>query len=67
MVTLGVQLTSRQKLRGYDAVQLAVALTVNLTLASRQFTPLIFVCADRDLLTAASNEGLPIENPDHYP
>jgi uncharacterized protein len=29
VITLGVDLTGRQKLRGYDAVQLAVALTAN--------------------------------------
>lgn len=67
IVMLGVQLTSRQKLRGYDAVQLAVALTANAALVGRQITPLTFVCADRDLLTAASSEGLPTANPNSYP
>ena len=67
IVTLGVQLTSRQKLRGYDAVQLAVALTVNAAFTDPQLSPLTFVCADRDLLTAANNEGLLIENPNDYP
>jgi predicted nucleic acid-binding protein len=67
IVTLGVQLTSRQKLRGYDAVQLAVALTVNTALAGQQIPLLTFVCADRDLVTAASNEGLPTVNPNTYP
>ncbi len=66
VVTLGVALTSRQKLRGYDAVQLAMALTINTALIGRRLTPLIFVCADRDLLTAASNEGFAIENPNQY-
>jgi hypothetical protein len=67
VVTLGVALTSRQKLRGYDAIQLAVALTINAALVGRQLTSLTFVCADRDLLTAASSEGLLVENPNHYP
>lgn len=67
VVTLGVDLTGRQKLRGYDAVQLAVALTVNNTLLSQQISPLIFVSADQDLLTAASNEGLSIDDPNQHP
>lgn len=67
VVTLGVALTSRQKLRGYDAIQLAVALTVNSALVGRQLAPLTFVRADHELLTAASNEGLPIENPNQHP
>jgi uncharacterized protein len=67
VIALGVTLTTRQKLRGYDAVQLAVALTVNAALVGQQITPLTFVCADRDLLTAASNEGLPTVNPNSYP
>jgi len=66
VVTLGVQLTSRQKLRGYDAVQLAVALIVNTAFIGQQLSPLTFIGADRDLLTAASNERLPVENPNDY-
>ena len=67
VITLGVDLTGRQKLRGYDAVQLAVALTANRTLLSQQLSPLIFVCADQDLLTAASSEGLPTDDPNQHP
>ena len=67
VVTLGVALTSRQKLRGYDAIQLAVALTLNTALVGQQLPPLTFICADRDLLTAASSEGLLIDNPNQYP
>jgi predicted nucleic acid-binding protein len=67
VITLGVNLTGRQKLRGYDAVQLAVALTVHRALISRQLSPLTFITADRDLLTAAGNEGLRTEDPNRYP
>ena len=67
VIALGVTLTTRQKLRGYDAVQLAVALTVNAALVDQQLTPLTFVCADQDLLTAASNEGFATVNPNSYP
>jgi predicted nucleic acid-binding protein len=67
VTTLGVSLTGRQKLRGYDAVQLAVALTVQRALLSRQLSPLTFIAADRDLLTAAGHEGLRAEDPSQYP
>jgi hypothetical protein len=67
VISLGVALTGRQKLRGYDAVQLAVALTVHRALIGRQLSPLIFVSADRDLLTAANNEGLHTDDPNQHP
>lgn len=67
VITLGVNLTGRQKLRGYDAVQLAVALTIHNTFISRQLSPLTFISADRDLLTAAKNEGLSTDDPNQYP
>ena len=67
VIALGVQLTGRQKLRGYDAVQLVVALTVNSALGAHELPPLTFVSADGDLLTAAQNEGLPVENPNQHP
>lgn len=67
VITLGVDLTRRQKLRGYDAVQLAVALTINSTLINQQLSPLTFVSADRDLLTATSNEGLLTDDPNQHP
>ena len=62
-----MNLTSRQKLRGYDAVQLAVALTMHGTFVSRQLPPLTLISADRDLLTAAKNEGLSTDDPNQYP
>ena len=67
VITLGVALTGRQKLRGYDAVQLAVALTINNAFVSQQISPLTFISADRDLLTAANNEGLPTDDPNQHP
>jgi predicted nucleic acid-binding protein len=67
IISLGVGLTSRQKLRGYDAVQLAVGLTVHRTFVSQQLPPLVFVSADRDLLAAANNEGLRTDDPNQHP
>lgn len=66
VITLGVELTGRQKLRGYDAVQLAVALTINNALVNQQILPLTFISADRDLLIAASNEGLSTDDPNQH-
>jgi predicted nucleic acid-binding protein len=67
VITLGVGLTGRQKLRGYDAVQLAVALTIHRAFTDRQLPPLVFISADRDLLTAADNEGLLTDDPNQHP
>ncbi len=54
------------KLRAYDAMQLACALTVRDKLASLEIQPLIFVSADAELLYTASIEGLNVENPETY-
>lgn len=67
LVDLAVELTKRQKLRGYDAVQLAAALTLNDLMIQAQFAPLTFVAADNNLLQAAQEEGLLTENPNQHP
>ena len=60
-------LTRQHRLRGYDAVQLATALTLRDSLRKRGITDLTFVSADEDLCQAAAAEGLLTENPNHYP
>ncbi len=55
-------LADTHALRGYDAVQLAAALEVRL-----QVPALVLVSGDGDLNTAATAEGLPVENPNAYP
>lgn len=67
VIDLAVELTRRQKLRGYDAVQLASAEILNRALLGQELPALIFVSADDDLLTAARNEGLSVENPNWHP
>lgn len=67
LVKQAVDLTKRQKLRGYDAVQLAAALTLNKTLTQGGFQALTFISADKELLQAAQQEGLVAENPLSYP
>jgi predicted nucleic acid-binding protein len=67
LIEAAVTLTTRQKLRGYDAVQLAAAQTIQSTLSAAQLPPLTFLTADVELLTAAINEGLMTDNPTLYP
>ncbi len=55
-------LADTHRLRGYDAVQLAAALGVR-----SQVPLLILVSADADLNTAATAEGLPVEDPNTHP
>ena len=66
LVDNAIQLTRRQKLRGYDAIHLACALALNEPLIVNGLPPLTFVCADNDLLTAAASEGLATDNPNNY-
>ena len=67
LVDLAVDLTKRQKLRGYDAVQLAAALTMNAVLTQAELPPLAFIAADDALLQAAQDEGLATNNPNRRP
>lgn len=67
IIDRAVNLTQNHKLRGYDAVQLATALTANEALVAASLLGLTFVAADHDLLTAANAEGLDAENPNRYP
>jgi predicted nucleic acid-binding protein len=63
---LAVRLLRTYPLKGYDAVQLSVALQTNQWLTVLGDPPLIFVSADNALLTAAAAEGLATENPNNH-
>lgn len=67
IIRLAVTLTQNHRLRGYDAVQLAAALTANSTLLANSLGSLTCISADTDLLTAARAEGLPVDNPNLHP
>ena len=54
-------------LRAYDSVQLASALEANKQLMTAGLSPLIFVSADRPLLTAAAAEGFTTDDPNLHP
>jgi predicted nucleic acid-binding protein len=61
------QLLEHYPLRAYDSIQLTAALVVNTSLLTAQLSPLTFLSADTTLLSAASAEGLPTNNPNLYP
>jgi uncharacterized protein len=63
LVDLAVMLAKRHKLRGYDAIQLAAAITVQTVLSPSDLATLTFLSADEVLLQAAEHESLPIDNP----
>lgn len=67
MLSRAVNLTQSYRLRGYDAIQLATALTTHQLLLTSGLTGLTFIAADNDLLTAAMSEGLVTDNPNHHP
>jgi len=66
IIGLAVDLTQHHRLRGYDAVQLATALTVHESLLAAGLLDLTFVAADDDLVGAARAEGLAADNPNHH-
>lgn len=67
IVTSAMSLANKHALRGYDAVQLAVALKTNQENISFGLSPITFVSADNDLNNAALATGLAVENPNNYP
>jgi uncharacterized protein len=64
-VQRAAQLTQEHPLKAYDAIQLAVGLSVGDALKTSGLA-LVFVTSDKTLLQAARAEGLVAENPfDH--
>ena len=62
LVAQAATLARRHALRGYDAVQLAAALEIHATDPS-----LTLLSADAELNTAATAEGLAVEDPNSHP
>jgi len=67
VVTQAGMVLERQRLRAYDAVQLACALTVRRLMHQRGMPPPLFVAADDTLLAAAAAEGFVVDNPLRHP
>lgn len=66
IIKLALDLTQRHPLRGYDAVHLATAITLNRTLVASELPSLTFISADDVLCKAAKGEGLLVENPNDH-
>ena len=67
IIAAAMDYADKYELRGYDAVQLAVALKVEMEHKLIGATSIIFVSADNDLNNAALATGLAVENPNNYP
>ncbi len=66
-IAAAMDAAEKHVLRGYDAVQLAVALFLNKERTLDGLPMLTFVAADAELLAAAHAEGLPVDNPNLHP
>jgi uncharacterized protein len=67
IVVVARNLLERHPLRAYDAIQLASALIADQTLQAAQLLPLVFLSTDDRLNTAATDEGLRVDNPNLHP
>ncbi len=67
LLNRAMTLAETHGLRGYDAVQLAAACEINVFCAAHGLPPLTLVSADRELNTAATGEGLLVDDPNAHP
>lgn len=67
VIDLANHLTQQHQLQGYDAVQLASALTLNTQLLTAGLPALTLVSSDRELLQAANAAGLTTDDPMLHP
>lgn len=63
VVTTAARLAENHALRGYDAVQLAVALEINAARTAQQLPSLILISSDAELNAAAQIERLFTDDP----
>jgi predicted nucleic acid-binding protein len=61
------RLANAHTLRAYDAVQRAAALEISRNEQDAGFAPVTLLSADQELNSAATAEGLPIEDPRSHP
>lgn len=67
VVQSAMSLAKTYPLRGFDAVQLATALSANQIRQNAGANALVFISADNNLNNAATSEGLTVDNPNHHP
>jgi predicted nucleic acid-binding protein len=66
LLLLAAELTQQYLLRGYDAVHVAGAVSLNQQLAAARLPAPTFVSADKMLCDVARAQGLKAENPNDY-
>ena len=66
VITIAARLAEKHALRGYDAVQLAVALEINAARTARRLTSLMLISSDVELNTAAQSEQLLTDDPNSH-
>jgi len=66
VITMAARLAEKRALRGYDAVQLAVALEINAARTARRLTGLMLISSDVELNTAAQSEQLLTDDPNSH-
>ena len=67
LFTEAMRAARKHRLRAYDAVQLAFALEVHRLHQNVGLGPVILVSADQDLNTAATAEGMAVDDPTMHP
>lgn len=67
VIQSAMNLAKKYPLRGYDAVQLAAALSAERVRQKAGASSLEFISADNDLNNAAASEGLTVNNPNNHP
>ena len=66
VITMAARLAEKHALRGYDAVQLAVALEINAARTARRLTGLMLISSDVELNTAAQSEQVLTDDPNSH-
>jgi predicted nucleic acid-binding protein len=67
LATQAMRLAETHGLRGYDAIQLAAALTIQTLRVTQQLPAMTLISADSELNAAAMAEGLTVEDPHAHP
>lgn len=67
IIQVAEDLLENHALRAYDAIQLATAIESDQRLQTMGLSPLIFLSADKRLLSVATSVGLITDNPENYP
>lgn len=66
LLTAAADLAEKYALRGYDAVQLAAALEAGTERRRLNLPPLTLLTADKEVLAAATAEGLMVDDPNNH-